>query len=65
MKREKKAVALPNSDDVTHFNYWYLGIKWAKAPLAVCFRKNDLSKLQSCRVPLTAGVEQGIHFSFY
>lgn len=44
MKQEKKAVALPNSDDVTHFNYWYLEIKWPKAHSAVCFRKNDLRK---------------------
>jgi hypothetical protein len=39
MKRERKAVALPNSDDVTHFNYWYLEIKWPRACSAICFRK--------------------------
>lgn len=39
MKRERKAVALPNSDDVTHFNYWYLEIKWPRACSAICFWK--------------------------
>lgn len=44
MKRERKAVALPNSDDVTHFNYWYLEIKWPRACSAICFRKKKWFK---------------------
>lgn len=66
MKREKKAVALPNSDDVTHFNYWYLEIKWPRACSAICFRKKKWFKQATESQHLfIAGVEQGVHFSFY
>lgn len=66
MKRGKKAVALPNSDDVTHFNYWYLEIKWPRACSAICFRKKKWFKQATESQHLfTAGVEQGVHFSFY
>lgn len=67
MKRERKAVALPNSDDVTHFNYWYLEIKWPRACSAICFwKKNDLSKPQSSSIFLQQVLNKAfVHFSFY